>query len=71
MKRLILFFFVLSLGNLYSQKASFKEIGKSAGVNINGKCYGAAFADYNNDGYDDLYVSRQGESNRLYKNKDS
>ncbi len=52
----------------HAQTCNFLDISKQAGVNINGQCYGVAFGDYNNDGFDDLYISRQGEPNKLYKN---
>lgn len=58
----------ISHDNLYAQTSSFLDISKQAGVNISGQCYGVAFGDYDNDGDDDLYVSRQGEPNKLYKN---
>ncbi len=45
----------------------FHDVSKEAGIAHEGEEYDAIFADYNNDGYLDLYIVRKGK-NILYKN---
>ncbi len=45
----------------------FRDISAEAGITHTGKEYAADFADYDNDGYLDLYIIREGQ-NILYKN---
>lgn len=54
---------------LYHQKAdgTFEDITKKAGLEGVGYSMGVAAADYDNDGYEDLYVTGYG-GNRLYHN---
>ncbi|ALC17718.1 hypothetical protein DSOUD_2991 [Desulfuromonas soudanensis] len=47
----------------------FVDISTAAGVADEGLGKGVAFADINNDGLTDLYVSNKGGANRLYLNK--
>lgn len=47
---------------------TFIDIAASAGVNRSGFTKGVAAADYDNDGYPDLYVSNLGGGNALYRN---
>ncbi|MBE0502369.1 MAG: VCBS repeat-containing protein, partial [Desulfuromonadales bacterium] len=46
----------------------FKDISFAAGVADDGLGKGVAFADINNDGLVDLYVSNKGGANKLYLN---
>ncbi len=46
----------------------FVDVSKQAGVADDGLGKGVAFADVNNDGFVDLYVSNKGGSNKLYLN---
>jgi tetratricopeptide (TPR) repeat protein len=47
---------------------TFEDISSKAGVDKVAFTKGAAFGDYDNDGYADLYVSNYGEENFLYHN---
>jgi len=47
---------------------TFSNVAASIGVALTGYVKGAAWGDFNNDGLPDLYVSRYGESNVLYRN---
>ena len=47
----------------------FKDISTAAGVADDGLGKGVAFADINNDGLVDLYVSNKGGANKLYLNQ--
>ncbi|HEX8475458.1 MAG TPA: CRTAC1 family protein [Pyrinomonadaceae bacterium] len=55
---------------LYRQKpdATFEDVTERAGVRGNGYSMGAAAADYDNDGFTDLYVTAYG-ANTLYRNR--
>jgi len=46
----------------------FSDVSSAAGVADDGLGKGVAFADINNDGYVDLYVSNKGGANKLYLN---
>ena len=48
--------------------AEFEDISAAAGVADDGNGKGVAFADVNNDGLNDLYVSNKGGANKLYLN---
>ena len=50
---------------------TFEDVSKKAGVDDPGHYYGmqAVWADYDNDGWPDLYVPNDGEPNYLYHNK--
>lgn len=52
-----------NLGN-----GKFEDVGAKAGVARTAFTKGTASADYDNDGYPDLYVSNFGEANFLYRN---
>lgn len=56
----------LAAGPALSQE--FVDVSKQAGVADDGLGKGVAFADVNNDGFVDLYVSNKGGSNKLYLN---
>ncbi len=49
--------------------ADFAEVSAAAGVADGGLGKGVAFADIDNDGYVDLYVSNKGGANKLYLNQ--
>jgi len=57
---------VLAAGPALGQE--FVDVSKQAGVADDGLGKGVAFADINNDGFVDLYVSNKGGSNKLYLN---
>jgi FG-GAP-like repeat/ASPIC and UnbV len=48
---------------------TFEDVGRNAGVDRTAFTKGAAWGDYDNDGYSDLYVSNYGEENFFYRNK--
>ena len=56
----------LTAGPALSQE--FVDVSKQAGVADDGLGKGVAFADVNNDGFVDLYVSNKGGSNKLFLN---
>ncbi|MCB0546451.1 MAG: CRTAC1 family protein [Phaeodactylibacter sp.] len=49
-------------------QAFFQDISAQAGINNAGKNYGVAIGDYNNDGKEDIYISRHTLPNLLYRN---
>lgn len=60
---------ILLMGGLGAAGAvEFVDISEVAGVADEGLGKGVAFADVNNDGYVDLYVSNKGGANKLYLN---
>ncbi|MBE0504057.1 MAG: CRTAC1 family protein [Desulfuromonadales bacterium] len=59
----------LSLGATLATAKDFIDISTAAGVADDGLGKGVAFADINNDGLIDLYVSNKGGANKLYLNK--
>ncbi len=70
MKKIYLPLLICAICNsLIAQTADFEDVSATAGINNQGKNYGAAIGDYNNDGLEDVYVTRQsGEANLLYHN---
>ncbi|CAN5481122.1 hypothetical protein BH23BAC1_BH23BAC1_23890 [soil metagenome] len=48
---------------------TFTEVGKNYGLDISQMVKGSSWLDVNNDGLLDLYISIEGDSNRLYLNK--
>lgn len=52
---------------VFSQPAYFVNSSVSSGINNTGKNYGVAIGDYNNDGLEDIYVSRHNAPNLLYR----
>ncbi|MCB0852426.1 MAG: VCBS repeat-containing protein, partial [Bacteroidetes bacterium] len=68
MTKLLLPIFIFSFTFTYSQ-IHFEDISEASGIGEKGPNYGVAFGDYNNDGREDIYVTRIGQSNRLYQNQ--
>jgi hypothetical protein len=56
---------------LYHQKAdgTFEDVSAKAGINENGKGLGVAFADFDNDGWMDIFVANDSVRQTLYHNK--
>lgn len=52
--------------SLFAQQAPFSDMSEQAGINNVGRNYGVAFGDYDNDGREDIYISRHYEANLLY-----
>src|SRR5512134_3514404 len=59
----------VGLGAAVADAKEFVDVSAAAGVADNGLGKGVAFADINNDGLVDLYVSNKGGANKLYLNK--
>ena len=47
---------------------TFTETARACGINVRSFVKGTAAADFDNDGYMDLFISRQNEPNLLYRN---
>lgn len=58
----------LFLSPVLSSQAAFIDNSALAGINNTGFNRGVAVVDYNNDGWEDLYFTRIGKSNVLYRN---
>jgi hypothetical protein len=60
-----------NLGRLYRNNGNgtFTDVARAAGVQNSRWGKGAAWGDFDDDGDPDLYVSNNGESNRLYRNE--
>ncbi len=54
---------------LSNQDGTFRNVAKDAGVAVTGYIKGITAGDFNNDGYPDLYISRFGGSNSLFRNE--
>jgi hypothetical protein len=54
-----------------NRDGTFTECAERLGVAALGMCKGAAWGDYNNDGRPDLYISRNGQNNLLFRNDGS
>lgn len=52
-----------------NNKGTFEEVSAEVGLSVSGMVKGAAWGDYDNDGFADLYISRNGQSNLLYRNR--
>jgi len=70
MRQIIIISFFLGIAT-YSlgQMPNFQNASSASGINNAGKNYGVSVVDYDNDGDDDIYITRQdGEPNLLYQN---
>ena len=50
----------------------FRDVTVQSGLsdlNVNGSCMAAAWGDYDNDGFPDLFVVREGAGNLLFHNE--
>ncbi|MGL5835167.1 MAG: FG-GAP repeat domain-containing protein, partial [Waterburya sp.] len=47
----------------------FKDVSNSSGIVYQGSSYGAAWGDFNNDGFIDLWVGNHGSGAILYQNQ--
>ncbi|MCB0554506.1 MAG: CRTAC1 family protein [Phaeodactylibacter sp.] len=65
-KLLFIISFLVTAGAVFSQ-ASFLDASAQAGINNSGKNYGVAFGDFDNDGLEDIYISRHTLPNLLYR----
>ncbi|AJF05727.1 CRTAC1 family protein [Geoalkalibacter subterraneus] len=65
----LVFSMVLLAGTIAPAAVDFSDISEAAGVADDGLGKGVAFADVDNDGLVDLYVSNKGGANRLYLNQ--
>ena len=68
MKQFYLAFTMLCMSLHSFGQAFFSETAQEAGLTGSGRSYGVAFGDYDNDGLDDIYVSRHSGPNNLYRN---
>lgn len=57
-----------NLGRGADGRVTFSEVAAAVGVDAVGFVKGVAWGDYNNDGLQDLYLSRFGQPNVLYRN---
>ena len=64
--RITIFIFFISLTT--SAQIQFSDVSNSASVGDEGSNYGVSVADFNNDGWDDIYVTRRPGANRLFQN---
>jgi hypothetical protein len=57
------------IGKLYRNRhdGTFEDVTSHSGISVAGWCFGAAVGDYDNDGFDDLFITCLG-GNRLYHN---
>ena len=53
---------------LNNRDGTFTDVGPASGIELEGMVKAAAFGDYDNDGWPDLYVSILGRPNRLFHN---
>jgi hypothetical protein len=51
------------------QPLQFKEVAEQAGISYVGMSFGAAWGDFNGDGYDDLWVTNHYRRNQLFLNQ--
>jgi len=68
----IVFLFILLIScicpKIAVSQVAFTDVTSTANVGNNSRGLGAAWGDYNNDGFLDIYVSNYNDVNVLYKN---
>lgn len=60
--------FLISISLTAQFQAQFTNIAQTAGLTSISKNYGVSFADYDNDGDEDIFIARQSQANILYQN---
>ena len=68
MARYRLLVLIASFGAIANAQISFEEVTARSGVAYSGRSMGAAWGDYNNDGWPDLYATKHKGVARLYVN---
>ena len=68
LKYLLLFTVSLVLTGLSVQGQTFTDLSEATGFNATGRNRGVSIGDFNNDGLEDIYVSRLEARNLLYRN---
>jgi len=53
---------------LNNRDGTFTEVGAASGIRLEGMIKAAVWGDYDNDGWQDLYVSILGRPNHLFRN---
>lgn len=56
---------------LSNRDGTFRDVAREAGVDVTGYIKGVTAGDFDNDGYPDLYISRFGGPNTLFRNNGS
>ncbi len=62
-----IFLFLMTLHSILAQP-NFTDVSKIAGIQVKGGAEGIAVGDFNNDGFEDFYVSFINNRNQLYRN---
>jgi len=66
-KKICLIIFSLACNLSYSQ-VNFRDMSSSSGIISAGRSHGVAFADFDNDGDEDIYVLKRSKPNILFRN---
>jgi enediyne biosynthesis protein E4 len=69
MKKIYILFIIACLAKANAQTLEFTDKSAIAGINNIGSNSGIAVGDFDNDGFDDIYVSILNGSNKLYHNQ--
>jgi len=59
---------LIGAGTSLQAQIDFADISEQSGFDMLGSNYGVAIGDFDNDGDDDVYVSRNGQANLLHRN---
>ena len=54
--------------NRHGTTVGFLDVTNQAGINIKSKNFGVAWGDYDNDGYDDIFISNLDDTSKLLRN---